>query len=86
MIWLTNSRKKEAHVVLDSHGEENVADVDTGDQSLRLSVGSTHSSLETIGSGTGKHFVDTGDVEGMLADTKMETVLQRTMKMGEMKD
>lgn len=62
---------------LDSHGEENVTNVDTGDQSLWLSVSSTHSSLETISSGTGKHFVDTGNVEWVLAHTEMESVLKK---------
>ncbi|KAF1765138.1 hypothetical protein GCK72_005090 [Caenorhabditis remanei] len=37
---------------LDSHGEEDISNVDTGDQSLWLSVSSTHSSLESISSGT----------------------------------
>lgn len=56
-------------------GHEDLADVDTGDETIRLTEGSTHTSLETIGSGAGKHLVDTEDVEGVGTDAQVETIL-----------
>jgi hypothetical protein len=56
-------------------GHEDLSDVNTGDEAIRLTEGTTHTSLETIGSGAGQHLVDTQDVEGVGAHTQMETIL-----------
>ena len=56
-------------------GHEDLADVDTGDETIRLTEGTTHTSLETIGSGAGQHLVDTENVEGVGTDAQVETIL-----------
>lgn len=62
-------------LVTDTTGEEDISDGNTGDETLRLTEGTTHTGLETISTGAGQHFVDTDDVVGMLADTHVETFL-----------
>jgi hypothetical protein len=61
--------------VTGADGQDDLADVDTGDLTLGLSEGTTHTGLETIGSGARQHLVDTDDVEGVDADTEVETFL-----------
>jgi len=58
-----------------SDGEEDLANVDTGDKAVGLAEGTTHSGLESIGSGTRQHLVDADDVVGVDTDTEMETFL-----------
>lgn len=55
--------------------QQDLANVHTGNGAVRLTEGTTHTGLETIGSGAGQHLVDTDDVEGMGADTEVETFL-----------
>ncbi len=43
----------------------------------RLSESTTHTGLETIGTGTRQHLVNTQNVEGMDTDTQVERVLSR---------
>lgn len=45
--------------------QKNLANVDTSDSAVGLTPGTTHTSLETIGSGARQHLVDTDDVEGV---------------------
>lgn len=52
-----------------------MANVDTGNTSIWLSPSTTHSSLQSIGTGTGQHLVDTDNVEGVDTDTEMERFL-----------
>jgi len=61
--------------VTGSDRQNDLANVDAGDSSVGLTPSTTHTGLETIGSGTGQHLVDTDDVEWMASDTHMETVL-----------
>jgi len=61
--------------VTSADGEENLANVDTGDRAVWLSESTTHSSLESIGSGTRQHLVDTDDVVWVGTDTEMEGFL-----------
>lgn len=61
----------------DAH--ENLANVDTGNNTVRLAEGTTHTSLESIGSGARQHLVDADDVEGVGADAKMETFLSGSL-------
>ena len=42
---------------------------------MSLAEGASHSSLEPIGSGTGQHFVDPQDVEGVNPDPDVESIL-----------
>ena len=44
-------------------GKDDLPDVDAGNGSVRLSPCSTHTSLESVRTGTGQHLVDTDDVE-----------------------
>jgi hypothetical protein len=52
-----------------------LANVDTGNGSVGLAPGTTHSSLESIGTSARQHLVDPDDVVRVCADTKMETFL-----------
>jgi hypothetical protein len=57
----------------DAH--ENLANVDTGDSAVGLTPSTTHTGLQSIGTGTRQHLVDTDDVEGVSADSEVETLL-----------
>lgn len=61
--------------VTGADGQQDLADVHTGDTAVGLTEGTTHTGLETIGSGARQHLVDTDDVEGVGADTEVETFL-----------
>lgn len=52
---------------------EDLADVDTGNDTVGLSEGTTHTGLQSIGTGARQHFVDTDDVVRVGADAEMET-------------
>ena len=55
--------------------DENLANLDSGGGTVSLAEGASHSSLEPIGSGTGQHFVDPEDVEGVDPDPDVESIL-----------
>ena len=57
------------------HREQDLADVDAGYGPIGLAPGTTHTGLQSIGTGARQHLVDTDDVVGMSADTEMETFL-----------
>ena len=59
--------------VTGAEGKDDLADVDTGNSTVGFTPGTTHTGLETIGSGTRQHLVDADDVEGVATDTEMET-------------
>ena len=61
--------------VTSSQAHEDLADVDTGDSAVGLAPGTTHTSLQSIGTGARQHLVDTDDVEGVGADAQVETFL-----------
>ena len=63
----------ERTVVTGPHGEQNLADVHASNSSIGLAPGTTHSSLQSIGTGTRQHLVDTDDVVRVGADAEMET-------------
>ena len=54
------------------HREQDLADVDAGYGSIGLAPGTTHTGLQSIGTGARQHLVDTYDVVGMGAHTEME--------------
>ena len=60
-------------VVTRPHREQNLADIHTGNGSVGLAPRTTHSSLQSIGTGTRQHLVDTNNVVRVGADTEMET-------------
>lgn len=61
--------------VTGADGQENLADVHTGNETLGLTEGTTHTGLQTIGTSARQHLVDTDDVEGVDTDTQVETFL-----------
>jgi len=61
--------------ITSADAQDDLTNVDTGNGSVGLSPCTTHSSLESIGSGTRQHLVDTDDVVWMSADTEMEGFL-----------
>lgn len=65
--------------VTGSDGQDDLANVDTSDGTVGLSPGTTHTSLQSIGTGTGQHLIDTDDVEWVASDTHVETVLSSNL-------
>jgi hypothetical protein len=61
--------------VFDTDGEDDLVDADASNGTLGLTPGTTHTLLKTIGTGTGKHSVDTNVVERVNADTEVEVIL-----------
>ena len=68
-------------VVGGSDGVDDVATGDTRAQAVRLAVGTTHTGLETIRTGAGKHLVDTQDVERVSSDSHVEGVLAELLEV-----
>ena len=61
--------------VTSADGQNNLANVHTGDETLGLTEGTTHTGLQTIGTSARQHLVDTDDVEGVHTDAQVETFL-----------
>jgi len=61
--------------VLGADGHDDLSDVHTSGGTRRLTEGTTHTGLETIGTSARKHFVDAQDLEGVHADAHVEGVL-----------
>lgn len=53
--------------------EQDLANVHTSNGAVGLAKGTTHTGLETIGSGARQHLVDTDNVEGVSTDAQVET-------------
>lgn len=58
--------------VTSANAHDNLANVDTGNSTVRLTPSTAHTSLQSIGTSARQHFVDTNNVEGVSADTKVE--------------
>jgi hypothetical protein len=56
-------------------GHDDLTNVDTGDGAVGLTPGTTHTSLQSIGTGTRQHLVDTDDVVRVDTDAEMERIL-----------
>jgi hypothetical protein len=63
-------------------GHEDGSNVHTGNDTVRFTVGATHTGLETIRTGARKHFVDTQNVERVDTDTHMEKILTGILNHG----
>jgi len=61
--------------ILASNGQEDLADLNTGDGTVRLSVSASHSGLKSICTSARQHLVDTNDVEGVDSDSHVESIL-----------
>ena len=55
--------------------EEDLTNVDTSDKVVWPTERTTHTSLQTVGTGARKHLVDTNDVVGVDTHTKVEALL-----------
>ena len=55
--------------------QKHLTNVDTGDKSVRLTKGTTHTRLQTVGTSARKHLVDTDDVVRVDTHTEVERVL-----------
>ena len=58
-----------------SDAQNDLTNVDTGDGAVRLAESTTHTGLESIGSGARQHLVDTDNVVRVGAHAEMETFL-----------
>lgn len=56
-------------------GQDDLADVDTGDKAVGLAEGTAHTGLQPIGTSARQHLVDTDDVVRVGADAEVETFL-----------
>jgi hypothetical protein len=61
--------------VTSADAHDDLADVDTGNSTVGLAPGTTHTSLQSIGTGARQHLVDADNVVRVGADAKMETFL-----------
>lgn len=61
--------------VLGADGQNDLADVDTGNGAVRLAESTAHTGLQTIGTSARQHLVDTDDVVRVGADAEMEGLL-----------
>jgi hypothetical protein len=64
-----------AERILCAERQNDLADVDAGNESVRLSKSTTHTSLKPISSSARQHLVDADDVVRVGADTEMEGFL-----------
>jgi len=64
-----------AVAVSSSDGEKNLTNIDTSDGSVGLAPCTPHTSLQSIGTSTGQHLVDSDDMVWVGPDTEMETFL-----------
>jgi hypothetical protein len=62
-------------VVFAADGEDDLANVDTGNCAVGFAPSATHTGLEPISSSAGQHLVDSYDMEGMDTDTHVERIL-----------
>jgi hypothetical protein len=64
-----------AERILCADGQNDLADVDAGNESVGLSESTTHTSLKPISSSARQHLVDADDVIRVGADAEMEGFL-----------
>ena len=61
--------------VTGADGQNDLTDVHTGNSTVGLAKGTTHTGLQSIGTGARQHLVDTDDMVGVGADAEVETFL-----------
>jgi hypothetical protein len=62
-------------LVVASDREKDLSNTNTGNSSVSLTESTSHSSLEPISSGTGQHFIDSQNVEGVDTHSDVELIL-----------
>ena len=65
--------------VLGTDREDHLTNVDTSNETLGLTKGTTHTLLQSIGTSTRQHLVDTNNVERMDTNTHVERILARVL-------
>jgi hypothetical protein len=76
VLGATESLKSGSLVgVTSPDGHDDLTNVDTGNSAVGLTPGTTHTSLQSIGTSARQHLVDTDDVIGVDTDTEMERLL-----------
>jgi hypothetical protein len=73
--WVANAKTKRLTGVASTARQDDLADVDTSDKAVGLAERTTHTSLQSIGTGARQHLVDTDDVVGVGADAEVEGLL-----------
>ena len=68
-------KKLELTGIPGSERQDDLADVHTGNETIWLAEGTTHTSLQSIGTSARQHLVDTDDMVGVGTDTEVETFL-----------
>ncbi|EPY33059.1 large subunit ribosomal protein L10e [Strigomonas culicis] len=66
--------------VLRAEGQQDLADAHAGGDAQRLTEGTAHTRLQTIGTRAREHLVDAEDVEGVGADAHVEHILVRALR------
>jgi len=66
-------------VISGTDRDKNLTNVDTGGKTLGLTPGTSHTLLQSIGTGTRQHLVDTEDVEGVDTDSHVERLTTRDL-------
>jgi len=61
--------------ILGADRQDDLSNVNACHGSQRLAIGPTHSSLEPIGPSAGQHLVDADDMEGVQANSHVESIL-----------
>ena len=74
-----NARDSGLTGVTSTDAHDDLANVDTGNGTVGLTPGTTHTSLQSIGTSARQHLVDTDDVERVGADAEVETFLARVL-------
>ena len=64
-----------AEVITRADRQEHLANVHTSHETVWLTEGATHTRLQTVSTGAGKHLVDTDDVVRVNTDTQVERIL-----------
>ena len=68
--------RRDGHTrVTSSDTQDDLTNVDTGDSAVRLAPRTTHTRLQSIGTGARQHLVDADDVVRVSADAEMEGFL-----------
>ena len=66
-------------VISGTDRDKNLANVDTGGKTLGLTPGTSHTLLQSIGTSTRQHLVDTENVERMNTDSHVEGLTARDL-------
>ena len=64
-----------------SDGVDDISTSDTSAKTIRLTVSTTHTSLQSISTSAGQHLVDTQDVERVSSDSHVEGVLAELLEV-----